>query len=85
MSTSKRSLKAAIKAFGGNPSRFAAAGKRIVCPHCGGSEFDAREILMNTRGASLFNVDWLNRGATALTCRKCRRVEWFDDVPEPIG
>jgi len=80
----RRGLKAAIKAFGRTPTQFAAAGKQISCPHCGDLEFDAREVLMNTRGASFMNLDWLNHGATALTCRTCRRVEWYEDVPDPI-
>lgn len=64
-------------------SSFKAAGVRIRCLHCGCEVFEAREVLMNTRGASLINLDWLNRGATALTCSKCGRVEWFATRPEP--
>ncbi|HVU25678.1 MAG TPA: hypothetical protein VHE13_16225 [Opitutus sp.] len=77
-----RGLKAAVKAFGRTPVHFAAAGTQVVCPHCGGIDFDCREILLNTRGATFMNLDWLNHGATALTCRRCSRIEWFNETPE---
>ena len=47
-------------------------------------EFDCREILLNTRGATFMNFDWLNRGAVALTCKQCSRIEWFNETPELI-
>jgi predicted nucleic-acid-binding Zn-ribbon protein len=79
-----RRLKAAVKAFGKTPVHFSTAGKQVHCPHCGHVEFDCREILLNTRGATLLNLDWLNRGAVALTCKKCSRIEWFNETPELI-
>lgn len=75
---SKASLKSAEPSSG----RFAAAGQPVRCPHCGGAEFDSREILLNTRTATFFNFDWLNRGATTLRCRSCGRIEWFAVAPQ---
>jgi len=63
---------------------FAVAGKQVRCAHCNHTEFDRREILLNTRGASLINLDWLNRAAVTLTCKKCSRIEWFNDEPETL-
>lgn len=74
--------KALQKSPGQLPDQFTAAGKSVQCPHCGGTEFEQREILLNTRGATFLNLDWLNRGATTLTCRKCGRIEWFSAVPQ---
>jgi len=67
----------------GNPmsNSYTIAGKPIQCPHCGGREFESRKILLNTRGATFFNFDWLNRAATALTCVECSRIEWFQEEP----
>ncbi len=62
--------------------RYQVAGKPVVCPHCGGERFASREILMNTRGATFFNFDWLNKTAAALTCTTCSRIEWFNDAPQ---
>jgi len=58
------------------------AGKQIQCSHCGQTDFESRRILLNTRGATFFNFDWMNRAATALTCRKCGRIEWFAAEPQ---
>ena len=77
-----RGLKAAVKSLGTTPVHFSIGGKQVRCPHCGGAEFESREVLLNTRGATLVNLDWLNRGATVLTCKACSRIEWFNEAPE---
>jgi len=71
----------------GNPMNsdnafYSIAGRRIECPHCNCLTFERRRILLNTRGLTFFNFDWLNRGATALTCKNCSRVEVFAGEPE---
>ncbi len=63
-------------------SPIIAAGKPVRCPHCNGQEFGRRDVLMNTRGATFFNLDWLNRKAVALTCKQCSRIEWFAEIAE---
>lgn len=57
---------------------FTIAGIPVRCSHCDHTEFDAREVLLNTRAATFFNLDWANRGATVLTCRRCTHLEWFN-------
>lgn len=64
---------------------YTAAGKQIQCSHCDHGEFECQKVLMNTRGVTFFNLDWLNRAATALTCTKCGRVEWFKIEPSELG
>jgi len=64
--------------------QFVIAGKQVKCLHCGNAKFDSRRILMNTRGATLVKFDWLNRTAVSLTCQKCGRIEWFNEVPEAM-
>ncbi|MCF7686943.1 MAG: DNA-binding protein [Cephaloticoccus sp.] len=62
---------------------YVVAGKPVTCPHCGGVRFHDRKTLMNTRGATFFNLDWLNRAAFTLTCSTCSRIEWFGREPTP--
>lgn len=57
------------------------AGRPVQCPHCANTTFESRKILLNTRGATFFNFDWLNRHATVLTCTRCGRLEWFAGEP----
>jgi predicted nucleic-acid-binding Zn-ribbon protein len=66
-------------------TNFILAGKSVRCPHCEHTEFDAREILLNTRTATFFNCDWLNRGATTLTCKRCSHIEWFNLTLEEMS
>lgn len=65
-------------------SQFKIAGKQVHCPHCDGVEFEAKDVLMNTRGASFMNLDWLNQSAVALTCAHCGHIAWFNVKPEAI-
>ncbi len=53
------------------------AGKRLVCPHCGGWFFNDRESQLNTSAMTFFNLDWMNTSATVYVCDHCRRLEWF--------
>jgi uncharacterized protein YbaR (Trm112 family) len=55
------------------------AGHRLVCPVCTHHLFWSRETLMNTRGASFFNLDWANKEATNYICGSCGYVYWFLD------
>ena len=57
---------------------FEVAGKRISCSHCGGAEFNANQILLNTWLLSLLRIDWLDASATVLTCEKCGKLTWFN-------
>lgn len=64
--------------------RFEAGGKPIACPHCREDRFEAREILLNTRGLTFLKLDWLNRSATALVCGRCGHVQLFAVRPAAI-
>ncbi|HWL54952.1 MAG TPA: zinc ribbon domain-containing protein [Chthoniobacteraceae bacterium] len=74
-------LKAAAKSLVTSPTRFRVGEIPIICPICGHDEFDQREILVNTTGMTLFKLDWLNKSACALVCRKCSRMELFAEAP----
>ena len=52
-------------------------GKRIACPICGHDRFSKQRTLMNTRGATFLNVDWMDAGAETCICHECGYVLWF--------
>lgn len=52
-------------------------GKKITCPICDHDLFWSRNSLLNTRGASFFNFDWLNREAENYVCDSCSHILWF--------
>lgn len=61
--------------------RFEAGGTPIRCAHCGNDRFEARRILLNTRGLTYLKLDWLNRSATALECARCGSIQLFAVTP----
>jgi uncharacterized protein len=75
-------LKAAAKSLITTPTRFRVREIPIVCPLCGHDEFDQRSMLMNTSGMTFLNMDWLNKSACALICKRCGRIELFAESPE---
>ena len=62
--------------------RYSAAGTPITCDHCGGEEFDAATVLLNTTVLTLLDLDWADRKATVLSCRRCGRIQWFSKTPQ---
>lgn len=54
-----------------------AGGRLIRCPVCGHDRFHQQRLLLNTRAATFFNLDWANSGADARICRRCTHVMWF--------
>jgi len=61
------------------------AGKPIACVHCGHDRFVEGRALLNTRGFSFFDLDWLNRDAMTLTCTACGYIHWFAQKAREIG
>lgn len=59
-------------------------GKPVVCPHCGHNEFDEGAALLNTPGMTFFGLDWANRTAAILCCKRCGRIEWYLRQPEEV-
>jgi hypothetical protein len=77
-------LKAGARAFneGAAPREYSVAGRPVRCPHCGQGRFVPASALLNTRGLTAFNVDWLDPSATILMCAECGRIEWFANEPD---
>jgi predicted nucleic-acid-binding Zn-ribbon protein len=80
-------LKAGVKGFkeGFEPGEYSVAGRPIRCLHCGETKFAPGRALLNSRGLTLFNVDWANRSATTLVCAECGRIEWYAQKPTEIS
>ena len=78
----KSAFESAKAAMG--PARFVAAGKPIICTHCGAELFDEKPALLNTRLLTFFKFDWLDPGATVLVCKTCASIRWFAKSPERV-
>ena len=77
-------LKAGARVFkeGTEPSEYSVAGRPVRCPHCGESRFAPGHALLNTRGRTAFNLDWLDPSAWILVCAECGRIEWYATEPQ---
>jgi predicted nucleic-acid-binding Zn-ribbon protein len=53
------------------------AGLQIVCTHCKYERFEQSKALLNTRGMTFLDLDWLNDDATILICKRCGYTHWF--------
>jgi predicted nucleic-acid-binding Zn-ribbon protein len=53
------------------------AGIQIFCHHCKYDHFHKGNALLNTRGLTFLDLDWLNESATTLVCHRCGFIHWF--------
>ena len=69
-------------AFGS--AHYKAGGVQIRCTHCNGEVFGEHEALLNTSGATLVGLDWLDKSGTALICDGCGLIQWYAKKPERL-
>jgi len=67
------------------PGEYLVAGRPVRCPHCRHDKFVSGHALLNSRGRTAFNVDWMDPSATTLICAECGRIEWFAQEAERIN
>jgi hypothetical protein len=56
-----------------------AAGKQVMCGHCGGSQFRVRRVLLNSGTSELFGFAAFSPEAIALACVQCGKMQEFED------
>jgi hypothetical protein len=65
-------------AMANNAPRLVRIGDvQLACQFCSYQLFYDREIMMNTSGLTMFDLDWLNRSAIGLICAQCSHVMLF--------
>jgi hypothetical protein len=52
-------------------------GVLLKCSICQHDRFNSRRAMLNTKGATFFQVEWLNRNADCHVCDRCGFVHWF--------
>lgn len=68
-----------IETDSGQAKEVSIAGRALRCPHCENDKFVEHTALLNTRGMTLFNLEFLNQSAATYVCSRCGRIEWFAD------
>jgi uncharacterized protein len=81
-----RAFKAGVKGFADAfaPARYQAGGVQVRCTHCKGEMFREHEALLNTTGATLVSLDWLDKSGTALLCENCGLIQWYAKKPDRL-
>jgi len=59
-------------------------GIPVRCIHCKHEYFQKGSALLNTRGLTFFDLDWLNESATTLICTQCGFIHWFGKAVKQI-
>ena len=60
------------------------ADLQINCLHCKNDHFIKSDILLNTRGLTIFDLEWLNQSAITLVCDRCGFIHWFSEEVEKL-
>lgn len=56
---------------------YKAGDVEVSCVHCKHNKFEQGKALLNTRGLTFLELDWLNNDATTLICKRCGFIHWF--------
>ena len=64
---------------------FTRAGYTIECSVCRHNRFIKKEAQLNTKVASLFDLDWVNPSGDCYICDNCRHIIWFYGEEEKLG
>lgn len=56
---------------------FAINGHALTCPVCRSTRFWTRRSLLNTKGMTFMDLDWLNKEADNYVCDTCGYIMWF--------
>ena len=59
------------------PQQVNVKGRKLKCTICGHDTFQPRKAQLNTKAASLMNIDWANKSAHCYVCTNCSHIEWF--------
>jgi len=52
-------------------------GNKLICPVCNHDQFWSRNTLLNTRGLTFLDWDWVNKNAQNYVCSNCGYMYWF--------
>ncbi|MGG3886031.1 hypothetical protein [Brevibacillus panacihumi] len=64
--------------------RYQMGGVRLTCPCCQNDTFQKDYRQLNSRGATFFGLDWANKEAAILICKRCSYISWFMEDPSEV-
>ncbi len=60
-----------------NKGIYSVKGTEIKCLICEHPYFEKTEAQLNTAGMTFLGLDWANKTADVLCCKKCGYLHWF--------
>ncbi len=56
---------------------YEAGGKLVSCHQCGTTRFQKSKAQLNTKDMTVLRLDFLDKSAKTLRCKKCGSILWF--------
>ena len=60
---------------------YEAGGKLVSCHQCGTTRFQKSKAQLNTKDMTILRLDFLDKSARTLQCKKCGYILWFGKSP----
>jgi DNA-directed RNA polymerase subunit RPC12/RpoP len=73
----KRFIRFAVALVNDRGFEYEAGGKAISCPQCGNTRFHKSRAQLNTKDMTLWQLDYFDKSARMLHCKKCGSIRWF--------
>jgi hypothetical protein len=73
----KRLIRFTVAVINDEGCEYEAGGKLISCDHCGSTRFDKSKAQLNTKDMTILRLDFLDKSAKTLHCKKCGSAYWF--------
>ncbi len=82
LKTFRKGLKGAMDAV--NTDEFTVNEVKAKCIHCDHEHFEIGDAQLNTAGLTFLNLDWANKSASVLICKKCSFIMWFANKAKKV-
>lgn len=77
----KRAARFAVATINDQGFEYEAGGKPISCSQCGNTRFQKSKAQLNTKHMTLWKLDFMDKSARTLRCKKCGQLYWFGRSP----
>ncbi len=77
----RRFIKFAVGLINDQGFEYDAGGKLVSCHQCGETRFQKSKAQLNTKEMTILKMDFFDKSAKTLQCKKCGYILWFGKSP----
>jgi RNase P subunit RPR2 len=77
----KRFIRFAVALINDRGFEYEAGGKLVSCNQCGTTQFQKSKAQLNTKEMTILRMDFFDKSAKTLQCKKCGHILWFGKSP----